>query len=590
MATSVTITRVRFRNYKVLRNFSVTLGRANILVGANNAGKSTLLGAFRVLAAGLQRAHARRPERVSGPGGSRMGYPVAAEAMPISIENVHTNYDNTDTTVTFDLSNGSHLQLYFNPEGDCVMLTEHGGRPIRGPADFRREFPIRIGAVPVLGQVEHEEQLVQTATVQRNLTTHRASRNFRNYWYQNAEGFELFREQVRETWPGMDILRPELTPGIDPHVVMFCVENRIDRELYWVGAGFQIWCQLLTHINRERDATLIVIDEPEIYLHPQIQRTLLSILKRSEADYLIATHSSEIIQEANPSDLLIIDGSQRSARRVGTTAATEEALRAIGSAQTSALTNAARTQRVVFVEGNDFKLLRELAGQIGFRRLADGAHLTPITLGGFQRPQQVTTLADAIRQILGKEIEFAVILDRDYRPEDEIAEMVDRLAKSITITHVHGRKEIENYLLIPELLDQAIKAAVEDRARKIPQLKLTPMPAAEILEYITNDLKNELQGQYSARNLDYHKGSGTDQAVIISETHAWFEMQWSDLATRIPIVPGKNIFSLLNKYLQDTYKISISTRDVLKELRRDDVPGDLFGLLKRLDEFGKMNA
>ena len=210
-----------------------------MLVGPNNSGKSTVVGALRVLAAGLQRANARRPQRVSGPQGMRLGYPIAPEAMPISVENVHTNYAETDTTATFELSNGARLMLYFAPSGECVMLTEHEGRPIRGPADFKREFPLSVSAVPVLGPVEHEEQLVQPTTVQRNLATHRASRNFRNYWLQHDDEFRAFRNLIRETWPEMDILLPEITPGLDPHAVMFCIEgsDRIQRELYWVGFG-----------------------------------------------------------------------------------------------------------------------------------------------------------------------------------------------------------------------------------------------------------------------------------------------------------------------------------------------------------------
>ncbi len=43
------ISSVRFRNFKALRDFSVSLDRVNVLVGPNNAGKSTILSAFRAL-------------------------------------------------------------------------------------------------------------------------------------------------------------------------------------------------------------------------------------------------------------------------------------------------------------------------------------------------------------------------------------------------------------------------------------------------------------------------------------------------------------------------------------------------------------
>jgi hypothetical protein len=110
--------------------------------------------------------------------------------------------------------------------------------------------------VPVLGPVENEEEVVLRETVSRNLASHRASRNFRNYWYYNSEKFDTFRQKIRETWPGMDINSPEVSE--DSHIIaMFCLENRITRELYWTCFGFQAWCQLLTHIFREDVASIL---------------------------------------------------------------------------------------------------------------------------------------------------------------------------------------------------------------------------------------------------------------------------------------------------------------------------------------------
>ena len=62
MRDPVSFTSLRFRRFKALPDFSVALGHMNVLVGPNNSGKSTILSAFRVLAAALQHARARNPE------------------------------------------------------------------------------------------------------------------------------------------------------------------------------------------------------------------------------------------------------------------------------------------------------------------------------------------------------------------------------------------------------------------------------------------------------------------------------------------------------------------------------------------------
>ena len=78
----------------------------------------------------------------------------------------------------------------------------------------------------------------------------------------------------------MDIELPEAVyGGTDPLLRMTCPEERMPRELFWSGFGFQVWCQMLTFIVRAKDASVLVIDEPDIYLHSDLQRQRVSILR-----------------------------------------------------------------------------------------------------------------------------------------------------------------------------------------------------------------------------------------------------------------------------------------------------------------------
>jgi energy-coupling factor transporter ATP-binding protein EcfA2 len=298
MDNLVSITTTMFSEYKALEDYTLRLSHINILVGPNNCGKSTVLGAYRVLMQGLRRARSNRAEFLRGPAGRRPGWRLPDEAMPISSENIHTDYAKIDTRATFRLSNRGQPTLFFPKEGGCYLFADSVERPISSSQELKRELPLSLVVIPVLGPLEHQEPFVTKDTVRRNLITTRASRNFRNYWYQYPDGFDNFAELVRRTWPGMEIQSPE---RLDDVVGMFCLEKRISRELYWAGFGFQIWFQLLTHILRSYQASLIVVDEPELYLHPDVQRQLLGILRDTGPDVLIATHSTEIMSEADPS-------------------------------------------------------------------------------------------------------------------------------------------------------------------------------------------------------------------------------------------------------------------------------------------------
>ena len=298
-AKNVTITSVEFRNYKAFRHYSLALQPMNVLVGPNNCGKSTVIGAFKILGAALRRARARKPDIVTGPTGRVYGYELSVDTIPISLENAHTDYEDTETTITFRLSNANRLQLYFPDAGRCLLIPLPEGKAVSTAALFKDAYPITVSVIPILGPVEHEEQLLLKESVQRQLETHRASRHFRNYWHHFPETFSDFSDMVARTWKGMSVSLPELVADKPPRLTMFCLEQRISRELYWAGSGFQVWCQLLTHIVSGRDSTVVGVDEPEIYLHPDVQRQLVGILRELECDVVTATHSPEIIGEAD---------------------------------------------------------------------------------------------------------------------------------------------------------------------------------------------------------------------------------------------------------------------------------------------------
>jgi hypothetical protein len=170
-----------------------------------------------------------------------VGYGIALENLPISTENVFTNYDETNLArIDFRLSDGSALQLIFPEVGSCYLICSPKSKPVRSPAVFKSTYPATIGFVPVLGPVEHDEQLYKPEAAREALLTHRASRNFRNIWYHFPDRFDEFLDLIRTTWPGMDIDGPEIERGQSkPLLRMFCPEERYPREIIGQDLAFR---------------------------------------------------------------------------------------------------------------------------------------------------------------------------------------------------------------------------------------------------------------------------------------------------------------------------------------------------------------
>ena len=460
-------TSVSFRNYKALRHYSVSLGGFNILVGPNNSGKSTILGAFRILAEGMRKATTRNPEFLNFRGEESWGYRVPLDELPMAMENVFSDYDDTHPAIIdFRLSSGNKLELRFPEINTCYMICKTPGRPVRSPTDFKREYKASVGFVPVLGPVEHAEPLYQKEAARRALLTHRASRNFRNIWHHYPESFQQFRDLIRSTWPGMDIERPEIEVSAQkPILRMFCPEERYPREIFWAGFGFQVWCQMLTFIVRAKSDSLLIIDEPDIYLHSDLQRQLVSLLKDIKSDVLIATHSTEIISEADPGDLLVINKKANSAKRISNPVELQAVFGALGSNLNPTLTQLAKSRRAVFVEGYDFQILAAFARKLGKQAVSIRSDFAVIASEGFN-PQKIQDLAKGMELTLGSKILKAVVLDRDYRSKEEIAGVRARLVKFSDFVHIHKRKEIENYLLDASAIDRAIKRQINEHNKR----------------------------------------------------------------------------------------------------------------------------
>lgn len=584
--SEVKISSLKFTNFKALRNYSVSLGETNILVGPNNAGKSTVISAFRILDVALRKAKRLKAERVPLPNGSTgFGHRVPEQQISVSLENVATDYNAEHSKIEFRLTNRNKLFLFFPSEGGCILHWENEGSGVNTPGRFRNAFPINIQVVPVLGPLEHEETYVNEDTVKNSLNTHRACRHFRNYWHYFDEGWDHFSEMISSTWPEMTISKPELDIP-NRKLSMFVSEGRIDREVYWAGFGFQIWCQLLTHLSRSDEASIVIIDEPEIYLHPDVQRQLLSILRGIEADVLLATHSVEIMGEADPSEILLVSKGSRSAKRLKDIEGVQVALESLGSAQNVTLTHLARTKKILFVEGmGDYKSVRRFAKNIGLHDLASGNDLTAFESGGFSSWEKIKSFAWGVKNTIDADMKLFAVYDRDYYCEEEIDEILGSLKAELTHAHIHQRKEIENYLLVIPVLERVLSKQVALRNKRSGEAMEVEKGIAQYLDEITSDLKVDAQSQYIAKRISHHQGKGVDTGTISREAIEVFEKLWGDIDSRMEVVPGKTTLRLLRGAIQEDYSVNLSDVKIIDEFEKEEIPEDLLQLIDDMESF-----
>ena len=140
-----------------------------------------------------------------------------------------------------------------------------------------------------------------------------------------------------------------------------------DHDLFSAGAGFLQVLQLITFLVHERPGVLLV-DEPDAHLHSSLQRLVVDVLRNASQELgiqiLLATHSKEIVNYVDPSELLVIDRKRSELRGLGEHQNAISVLESLGSVDSVDAYQVITKRKVLLVEGgSDQRILRSLAAK-----------------------------------------------------------------------------------------------------------------------------------------------------------------------------------------------------------------------------------
>jgi hypothetical protein len=402
---------------------------------------------------------------------------------------------------------------------------------------------------------------------------------------KTEDEFAAFRQEVNAAWPEIEIQKPELRRVYPPTVQMFYSEDRMDREVHWSGFGFQVWMQILTHLYRAGPDATIIIDEADIYLHPDLQRRLLRTLRERFRQFILATHSVKIINDGEAREIVSISSRYRSGKRISTDQEYAALYKYIGSSDNADFARIARSRKVIFVEGKDQKILRRFAARFGFLRLADLQNIPIIQLGGFSQWKKAANAVWAFQKVLELEIQTMCVFDRDYRCDGEINEFIAETAAQNLNARVLEFKEIENYVLDVDAIRRASWKRIKAKNENVDEPSLVDVEGW--LDMATADLKMTVMAKRATQSLQFEKerGSPLDASTIFQIAGSHVEEIWVDLRRRLGIVPGKEALSRLNDILQERYGISITEAMIIEQMERDKICESLGDLLVSLEEF-----
>jgi len=563
------LTEIRLQNFRCFDDHVVPLRPCTIVVGKNNAGKSTLVDALRLISIASSRYLALPIRKPPGWGHiplREVGVAPSIEGMEFNVENLFHRYGAAPAIITATFQSGLALKIYIGPEGALhAVLFDQSGKVIKTRAQAREEFLARVEIMPQVAPVERTETVLNSDYVRRNLSSAIAPRHFRNQINILQEHLPKFRQLAEDTWHGLQIL--ELT-GRDaaagsPLTLLLRNDDYV-AEVATMGHGLQMWLQTMWFLARVGNEATVILDEPDVYMHPDLQRRLIRHLRQRRRQVVITTHSVEIMSEVEPEDILVLDRRHPASSFAASFPAVQRVLDHVGSAQNLQLARLWHARRSLLVEGKDFRLLSDFFDVL-FADDPDGLSSVPnMSIGGWTGWPYAIGSSMLLRNSGGESIAVYCVLDSDFHTDTQIAARYEQAMRAGVRLHVWKQKEIENYLIVPT----AIARTITERIGK----RTAPPTVGEVqneIDLAVDLLKDEtFDGMSNELLLDDRK---LGQVGANKAARALLDSRWKDKGTRLSVVSGKAVFTHIARWSQEQFGVSLNPSLVARSFRSAEV-------------------
>lgn len=358
------LTELQLTNFKGFSRHTIPLREVSVLVGRNNAGKSTLIEALRLIAIVADRYTAlayREPPAWTD-------LPLVHRGVSPSLRGLEFNFDTAfhglgdgPAIISAKFKSRERITVYVGPGELHAVIFDTKGRPVSSKGQALRVDLPRVSIQAQVGPLVREETLLDTEYVRGAMSSYLASAHFRNQLRMFPTAYTEWTRRIEEAWPGIQIIELEDGRGLPGDPLSLLVrDGDFTGEVGWMGHGLQMWLQMMWYLTLAEGDTTVILDEPDVYMHPDLQRGLLRMLRGRHPQVIVATHSVEIISETRPNEIVMVDRNRPKSRFATSVQAVQRVVDHLGGVQSLQLTRLWSARRCVFVEGGDFRLLKLL--------------------------------------------------------------------------------------------------------------------------------------------------------------------------------------------------------------------------------------
>ena len=483
-------------------------------------------------------------------------------------ETLFHHYRDPPALVTGEFTSGASIEVYLSSsEYVFAACRLPGGTVARSKREAQEHIDL-IEVLPQVGPLRLQEKVLEPDYVRLNMSGRLAPRHFRNQLRYERERFGEFVELAERSWPGLRFHSKRVEIG--DFLSLLVQDGDFVAEIGWMGHGLQVWLQVVWFLARIQLDSVVVLDEPDVYLHPDLQRRLMRKISDMSHQVIVTTHSVEMMSEATPADLLIVDKLRSKSRFADNQRSAQRLIDQLGSTHSLSFARLWHAKKLIALEGNDIELLEPL-----YRTLALEGSLTDqprILIGGWAGWPYTIGSRLLLKNSTGDAVRVYCILDRDYHTDDEVEERLKEARTRAVELHVWRRKELENYLLVPS----AISRLMKNRARRA-RAAITSEAVREKIEAIACTMREEVTDKFVSSFLDQDRQAGAARASSRAREHV--SGLWGSTSLQITIVPGKEVIRQLSKWAADEFRASFSAIALAREIRSDETDEEVVTVL-----------
>lgn len=563
--------KIILENYRCYDKHEIEFKSVSIVVGKNNAGKSTLVEALRLLSIAVNRYeninYINAPKWTDLPKLSR-GFRPSLQGFEFSLQNIFHKYGEPPAKITAFFDGNQRVEILIGPDAQIFVIVfdsegniiSQKGRDLLGISN--------INALPQLSPVNPKEKILRKDYVRQNLNTDLSSLHFRNQLYYYNEHYQKFTDISENTWKGLHFRELISDSGEGDELSFMIQDFDFVAEVAWMGHGLQMWLQIMWFLAKVNENDIIILDEPDVYMHPDLQRKLIRFLRGRYKQVIIATHSIEIISEVEPDNILIIDKSKTKSIYANKLPAVQRILNSIGSIHNLQLTKLSTTKKLLIVEGKDIDILKRLQNKI-FPNSEEPFDAVPkLSIGGWGGWHFAIGSNMLLKNSIDEEITTYCIFDSDYHTDEEKEERNNEARRRFVQLHIWSKKEIENYLLSSQVIYRLIKK----KGKKVNNLtyKGVESKISEICEDLKEDVIDSIASEIQQKNkrIDFKSAKKEAKSKIINLQD---------------MVSGKEVISRLSAWSSDVYKVSLNSKLLAQEFEANEINQEMISIITKIE-------